>query len=224
MPFFSTVFNGPPTLPLTVEVDIDSSAVRLSWPQTALAQSNFFGYHVYRSMDGGATWDELASIPLITTTSYSDFMVPLNQPVIYRLTQANSNVESAPAEGSATLETLQWWVVQPNNESMTFAIPKVTSVTLKRPRASDAFVAVGRSGKIIVGDVVQAEDGQLTFTMMPNRRPLLELLRRAQAREKGGFLLKAPDTTMWYVQFGDVSRSFTSWGGQEVTLPFTGIG
>lgn len=225
MPTFSTTFT-PPSVPggLLIEADIDLSAVHLTWDASDVAQVDFAGFRVYRSADNGVTWALIAQYPLVTDTEHFDYGAPLNTPLVYRLTQSNNDFESDPVEGSIDLPSDRWQIVVPGDASLTFAIPKLRSAGLTSPKIQDMFSPIGRPGKVAVGDVVQAEDGEIAFLVMPDNLAMVNLMKAVQAKMAGSLTLKATDGSVWQVQFGDLKRSFTNWGGQELSIPFSGVG
>ncbi|MBA3403960.1 MAG: hypothetical protein H0U13_04605 [Gemmatimonadaceae bacterium] len=225
MPTFQTIFV-PPSLPsgLELDADLDLSRVRLTWDASAIAQIDFAGFRIYRSLDNGLTFSLLTVLTLVTDVSYDDFEAPLNLPILYKLTQSNIDFESGPIDGSASLDSLMWWVVVPNDTTLTFPIAKVRGAQMTSPKTQDIFSPIGRATRIAVGDVVHSETGTLTFLAMPDNPGMIGLLKSIQARMDGGIILKAPDGVTHTVQYGDMTRSFTSIGGlQEVTIPFTGV-
>lgn len=224
MPTFVTDFAPPPDPSgFELAVDLPLSVVHLTWDTAAIAEVDFGAYRIYRSTDGVA-WVTLATITDINDVDYDDFEAPLNVSLTYRMTQSNLDFESNPVEGSVLLDSRQWWVVTPNDPSLTFAIQKVTSASLSSEKVQDFYVAVGRPGRIAVGDVVLSESGQLSFLVMPDNAGMVALLKRLQALMDGYIILKAPDGAIHHVQYGDMSRSFTKIEGlQEITIPFTGV-
>lgn len=226
MPTFSTSFVPPsPPSGLELSADLDASAMRLVWDASAVAQVDFGGFRVYRSLDNGLTFTLLALLPLVTDVSYDDFEAPLNTVILYRLTQSNLDFESDPVDASADLTSSAWWVVTPDDPTLTFPIPKVRAATMTSPKVQDIFAPIGRPTRVAVGDVVQTEEGQLSFLVMPDNAGMIALLRAIQARMEGAIILKAPDGVIHRVQYGDMTRAFTRIEGlQEVTIPFTGVG
>lgn len=226
MPTFSTTFTPPPAPSgLTIEADLDLSAVHLTWDASAVAQVDFAGFRVYRSRDNGVTFELLAVLPLVTDTEYHDYEAPLNVTLVYRLTQSNLDFESEPVEGTVELSSLMWWVVVPGDIELTFPIPKVRAASMTSTKVQDVYSPIGRPTRIAVGDVVQTESGELSFLAMPDNPGLAALLRRVQARMDGAVILKAPDSVVHHVQYGDMTRAFTNIPGvQELTIPFTGVG
>lgn len=224
MPTFSTSFTPPAAVTnLELEVDLPASAMRLSWDPSLLGV-DFAGYRVYRSTDG-TNFTLLAFIADDADAHYDDFTAPLNSQTTYRVTQANPDFESDPAEASGTLESLAWWVVAPDDESLTFAVEKVRAASLSSSKVQEVYVPIGRSTRIVVGDTLLTEEGSLSFIAMPDNPGMIALLKRIQARMDGTILLKAPDGVNHDVQFGDMSRSYTSIPGlQEITIPFVGAG
>lgn len=225
MPAFSTSFS-PPSAPggFTIEADIPSSAVRLTWDPSGIAQVDFGGFRVYRSLDGGLTYELLAVLALVDDVAYNDYAAPLNTLLAYRLTQSDLDLESDPVEGTVSLDSSRWWVVVPEDLDLTFSIPKLRSATLTSPKVQDVYSPIGRAGKLVVGDVVQAEDGQIAFLAMPDNLGMVSLMKAIQSRMEGGIILKATDGSVWLVQYGSMTRSFTAVGLQEITIPFTGVG
>lgn len=222
MPLFSTNFAPPPALALTLEADLDASAIRLTWPATAIVPEDFGGYRVQRRVEN-EDWVLLAEYNSPSSTSHTDYAAPLNRTVTYRLTQFSIDVESDPSDASTALLDNRWWVVSPGDASMTFPVPKVRSASLTSPVVQEAFSPIGRPGKLVVGDVVQAEDGQISFLVMPDNPGMLALLRAVQGRMSGELLLKAPDGGVHPSRIGSISRAFTAVPGlQELSLPFTG--
>lgn len=225
MPTFSTDFEPPPTLTgLSVLADVEASAVRLEWDPSNLPPEDFDRYRVYRSVAGGA-WVVLAEYVTTTELSHDDFTAPIGVEIGYRVTQASLDFESAPAEGSTILDSRMWWVVSPDDETLTFAIPKVRSAPVTSSKVQDVYAPVGRPTRVVVGDVVQAESGRISFLVMPDNPGMVALLKRAQARMEGTLLLKAPDGVVHQVRLGDMTRSLTNVQGlQELTLEFIGAG
>jgi hypothetical protein len=224
MPTFSTSFTPPPAVAgLNVEADVDASAVLLTWDPTTIAQVDFGGYRVSRSRDNGISWELLAHNTLVNDVDHADYSAPLNIPLLYRVTQSNLDFESEGAEAGVELASLMWWVVVPGDASATFGVPRHQEAALEGRKVQDVFSPLGRRGKVIVGDVVQAEDGQLTFLAMPDNLGVIELLRRVQSRMEGGVTLKATDGSVWQVQYGDIRRSFQKGGIQELSIPFYGV-
>lgn len=225
MPLFLTSFTPPPPVTgLEIEADLTTSAVRLTWAPTAVPEVDFGGYRVYRSTDNGITWVLLTLLQDVNGVTYEDFEAPLNTTLFYRVTQSNLDFESDPEEASTLLESKMWWVVSPDDQTLTFPIPKVNKATAVSPKVQDIFSPLGRKGKVAVGDVVQVESGEIGFLVMPDNPGMVNLLHRVQAHMDASLLLKAPDTSIFYVQVGDISRSFTMIEGlQELTLPFIGV-
>lgn len=225
MPTFFTSFMPPSAVSgLTVEADIVASAVRLSWDVTAIADVDFGGYRVYRSTDG-VTYTEIALLGNTTDVEYDDFSAPLNVALFYRVTQSNLDFESDPVEATVMLESLAWWVVTPGDTSLTFAVTRVRGAVLRSPKVQDEFSPVGRTTRLVVGDVVQTEEGDLRFLVMPDQPEMVALLKAIQARMEGTVTLKSPDGGVHQVQFRDMTRSFTNVNGmQEISIPFVGAG
>jgi hypothetical protein len=225
MPTFTTSFTPPPPVSgLTLEADIEASAVKLTWDASGVAQVDFGGFRVYRSRDGGASFELLALLPLVDDVAYDDYAAPLNVPLTYRLTQSNLDFESDPVEASTELDSTAWHIVVPGDLSLTFPLTKLRGADLTARKVQDVFEPIGRPGKLVIGDVVQAEDGELSFLVMPDEPGKLELVRRVQARMEGGVTLKATDGSVWEVQYGDMKRTFTAAGVQELSLTFVGVG
>ena len=223
MPTFSTNFVPPPPLALTLEADLETSSIALSWPQTALLQEDFGGYRLSRRI-GTGDWVLLASYSQVDEVEYTDFSAPINATVTYRLVQASLDAESNPSEASTSMSSRMWWVVVPSDASLTFPIPKVRGVSITSPKVQEEYSPIGRRGKLVIGDVVQAEEGSLSFLVMPDNPGMVALLRAVQARMDGELLLKAPDGEVHSVRIGSITRAFTSVEGlQELSLPFTGI-
>lgn len=225
MPLFSTSFTPPGALEgFNVEAVLEESVVRLTWQATSLEPEDFGGYRVYRSTDGGATFELLGLITDPATANHDDYEGPLNTSLTYRVTQANLDFESDPVEGTVSLSTLAWWAVTPNDESLTFAITKVRQAILSRPKVQETYAPMGRTTRVVVGDVVQTEEGSVTFLVMPDNVGMHALLRAIQARMDGALILKAPDGAIHFVQYGSITRSLTAVPGmQELTLPFAGV-
>lgn len=225
MPTFTTSFAPPPAVSgLAIEADLDFSRVVLTWDVSPTADVDFGGYRVYRSLDNGVTFTLLTLIAEKTSVTYSDYEAPLNTSLLYRVTQANLDFESDPVDAATDMTSLQWWVVVPDDSSLTFPIPKVTSASLTSPKVQEFYSPIGRPTRVAVGDVVLTEEGQLSFIVMPDNTGMIALLKRVQARMDGGILLKSPDGTVHTVQYGDMSRNFTNITGlQEVSIPFTGV-
>lgn len=225
MPTFETDFAPPTAVTgLTIEASIVESVVRISWDPTAIAEVDFGGYRVYRSLDSGATFELLALLPGVNDVEYEDFAAPLNVVMVYRVTQSNLDFESDPVEGSVELASLQWWVVSPGDESLTFAIPKVRAASLTSPKVQEVFSPIGRPTRVVVGDVVQTEEGSLSFLAMPDNPGMVALLKRIQAQMEGAITLKSPDGVVHSVQFASMTRTYTTVPGmQEITIPFTGV-
>lgn len=225
MPGFSTSFTPPdPVSGLEVAADLEASAIRLSWDTTAIAEVDFGGYRVYRSTDG-VNYTELVLLPGVNDVEYDDYEAPLNEALRYRVTQSNLDFESAPVEATVSLDSQAWWVVRPDNESLTFAITKIRAAPLTRPKVQDLYTPIGRPTRLAVGDVALTEEGAVTFLVMPDDEGKIALLHGIQEQMEGSILLKAPDGVVHRVQFGDMTRSFTNIPGLfEVTLPFFGAG
>ena len=224
MPVFSTDFAPPdPPSGFTIFADIEASAVRLAWEASTIAQVDFNGFRVYRSLDGGTTWHLMRTYPLVSDTSHDDFETPLNVSALYRVTQSNLDLESDPAEGATELASRAWWVVFPNDSALTFPIAKVRGAQATSHKVQEVFGPIGRPEKLVVGDVVRTEDGSLTFLVMPDQPGMVALLKMVQSRMDGSILLKAPDGVNHHVQLGDMSRAFTNIEGlQELTLSWLG--
>jgi len=224
MPTFTTTFT-PPTAPSGFELaaDLDLSAVVMTWDASAIAQVDFAGFRVYRSLDGGLTFDLLQILPLVSDVTYSDFEAPLNADLVYRLTQSNLDFESDPVDGSIMLASSQWHIVVPGDADLTFGIPKLRAASLTSPKVDDVFSPLGRPGKMVIGDTVQTEDGEISFIAMPGNLGMVALLKAIQSRMEGGIILKATDGSVWPVQFQSMRRTFTSWAGQEISIPFVGV-
>lgn len=225
MPTFLTDFTPPPAPSgLEIEADVDASSVRLTWDPSAVPQVDFAGFRVYRSIDNGLNFELLAVLPLVGDVSHEDFGAPLNVPLVYRLTQSNLDFESDPVEGTVSLSSPRPQVVVPGDPSNTFSIPKVRALSLTSPKTQDEFRPIGRPGALVVGDVVHAETGSITFLAMPDNLAMVSLMKRIQGRMEGTILLKLTDGSVWPVQYGAMTRVFTDWGGQEISIPFTGVG
>lgn len=225
MPLFTTSFAPPPEVGnLEIEVDLTFSRVVLTWDVSPTAEIDFGGYRVYRSSDNGVTWILLAVISGINTVTYEDFEAPLNQSLLYRVTQSNLDFESDPVEAGADMASTMWWVVVPDDSSLTFPIPKVRGASLTSPKVQDFYTPIGRPTRVAVGDVVLTETGELSFLAMPDNPGMVALLKRVQARMDGAIILKAPDGGVHRVQYGDMIRTFTNIPGmQEITIPFVGV-
>lgn len=225
MPTFTTTFTPPAEVSgFELAADIERSAVDMTWDASAVAAVDFDGFRVYRSTDNGISWTLLARLAATTDTAYTDYLAPLNTPLLYRVTQATLDFESEPVEGSVELTTTRWWIVVPGDTNLTFSIPKLRSASVKSEKAQEEFRPVGRPGALVVGDVVHTESGDIAFLVLPDNLGMVALARAVQARMEGGITLKATDGSIWEVQFGDMSRTFTSYGGQELSIPFTGVG
>lgn len=230
MPTFSSEFFPPPAISgLTLDADLGRSRVYLSWDHTAIAEPDFDGYRIYRSRDSGATYKLIRTLNNGDSTDWSDYGVPLNVDVIYRVTQSTQTAESEPVEAAASLTSPQWWVVTPGDEDQTFAIPRVRAASMTSPKVQEIFSPMGRSSRVVVGDVVQEEEGEISFLVTPTVEDpraagaMVALLRRLQRQMEGSVILKAPDGLTHYVQYGDMKRSFTEVPGmQEITIPFYG--
>lgn len=225
MPTFTTTFT-PPAAPsgFLLEADVDASAVRLEWDSSSIPQVDFAGFRVYRSLDNGLTFLLLATYELVSEVEHVDYNAPLNVPLLYRLTQSNLDFESEPAEGSVELVSSRPQVVVPGDLGLTFSIAKWNSLAMTTPKTQDEFRPIGRPGALVIGDVVHAETGVISFLAMPDNLGMVALVRAIMSRMEGGILLKLTDGTVLPVQYGAMSRTFTSWGGQEISIPFTGVG
>lgn len=223
MPTFSTDFAPPPQVSgLEIEADLARSVVTLTWDVTPTAEVDFGGYRVYRSTDG-LTFTQVAAMSATTDVSYEDFEAPLGVSLTYRVTQSNLDFESEPAEGSVMLDSRAWWIVVPEDDSMTFPIPKIRGASVMTTKAQDVFRAIGRPASLVVGDVVHTDDGSLSFLVMPDNPSMVSLLKRVMAKMQGTVILKSPDGEIHYVQYGDMSRTYTNIPGMlEVTIPFYG--
>lgn len=225
MPTFSTSFLPPdPVTGFTIEARLLESSVHLTWDATVIPAIDFAGYRIYRSADSGASFVLLAVLADVNDVEYDDFEAPLNQSLLYRMTQSNLDFESDPVEGSTLLSDRRWWVVTPGDVSLTFPIPKVRNAPVTSPKVQEVYAPMGRPGKVAVGDVVQNEEGQLTFLMMPDNPTLAALMRSIQSRMDETIILKAPDGSIFHTQFGSMTRSFTNVPGmQEISVPFIGV-
>lgn len=226
MPTFSTSFTPPAAVTgLTLQAVLEESKVELTWDATSILQVDFGGYRVYRSLDSGTTFELLTILTLTTDVSFEDFTVPLNTNVVYRVTQSNLDFESDPVDASTVLETPYWWVVVPEDTSLTFAVKHIQSATMTSPKVQEIFSPIGRETRVVVGDVVQTEEGSLSFLVMPTDPGTIAIWKAIQARMDGGILLKAPDGVVHTSQFAAMQRSFTLIDGlQQVTIPFVGVG
>ena len=224
MPTFSTDFTPPAALTgLTLEAVLASSAIELSWDPSALDPADFNGYRVRRRIGSGDT-EVIGELSTQSDVTFVDQTAPLNVTLVYSVTQSNLDFESAPAEASGELGSPMWWVVTPDDDELTFAIPHVRGVQLVSAKVAETYSPVGRPGKLVVQDVVQAEDGQLSFQVRPDQPGMMALLRRIQAHVDGDLLLKSPEGDVHRVSIGSISRAYTKLPGlQELTLPFTGV-
>lgn len=224
MPTFTTSFTPPsPPSGLLVEADLDLSAVLMSWDPTTIAQVDFGGYRVSRSLDG-IVWELLAVKTDVNDVSYQDFHAPLNRSVAYAVTQANLDIASEPATASVDLTSLAWYFVVPGDEALTFPITRQQEGDLSSQKIQDVFVAMGRRGKIVVSDVVMAEDGSVSLLVRPDELATIDLFKQLQALSEGTILLKATDGSVWPVQPGDLRRRFTRGGMQELSISVYGTG
>lgn len=224
MPLFTTDFVPPdPVTGLAIEADLLASVVRLTWDDTTIPLEDFAGFRVYRRIGEMGAWELYAET---TSPAHDDFHAPLNRELSYRVTQANMDHESEPVEASVEgLLSQQWWLVDEHDMMLTFPIPKVRAATITSPKVQEVYSPLGRPDKLVIGDVVQDEDGQLSFLMTPDNPSLVAMLRAAQARMEGFVMLKAPDGSMFHTQLGSMTRVFTAVPGlQEITLPFTSGG
>lgn len=223
MPTFHTVFDPPPEVSgLTVTVDVSLSRVELDWDTSAIADVDFSNYRIYRSTDG-ANFEIVRQIGNKTLTHWEDYEAPLNTSITYRMTQSENGIESEPVEASAEIETPYWWVVVPNDTSLTFPISRVQSASLSSEKVQEVYTPIGRDSRLVVGDVVLTESGDISFLVYPDDLGKVALLKRIQARMEGGIIFKAPDGVTHIVQYGDMTRSLTNIPGlQEVSIPFLG--
>lgn len=223
MPTFSTSFTPPPTLNLALEADLNSSAVRLSWNATAIPEVDFGGYRLERQV-GDGDWEELVVYTDPDSVEYVDYRVPLNETANYRLTQFSIDAESGPADASTLIADRRWWFVVPGDDTLTFAIANIHQASMTRPKVQEEFSPMGRPGKVVVGDVVQAESGSLSFRILPDQPEQMSLIRRVQEKMTGELLVKAPDGGVHEVMIGTITRSFTKVPGwQEISLPLVGV-
>ncbi len=222
MPDFSTDFTPPPTPVLTIEADLNASAIRLSWTATGILPEDFGGYRLLRRV-GSGDWVAIVEYNDQDSVTYDDFTAPINETVTYQITQFSVDVESEPAEASTRLSDKRWWIVTPADDSLTFPIEKIRGATLTSEKVQDVYNPIGRREKVVVGDVVQTEDGSLSFLVMPDNGGMIALLKLVQAKMDGELLAKAPDGSVHRVRVGTIVRNFTSVEGlQELSLPFIG--
>lgn len=223
MPTFSTDFAPPPALTgLTLEADLESSAVRLSWDPTALLPEDFAGYRVRRRV-GSGDWVLLADLADPAAVEYDDHTAPLNVGLTYSLTQSSLDFESDEAQASGELPSLMWWAVAPGDDTLTFGIPHIRAARLTSPKVAETYSPIGRPSKLVVTDVVQAEDGELAFQIRPGESAMIERLPRLQAYTDE-LLLKSPEGKVFRVSVGTIQRVYTKLPGlQEVTLPFVSV-
>lgn len=121
------------------------------------------------------------------------------------------------------LDSRAWWVVVPEDESLIFPIPKVRAASVSTAKTQDVFRAIGRSAAVVVGDVVHTDSGSLRFLVMPDNPGMVALMKRVMAKMEGTIILKSPDGEIHFVQYGDMSRTYTNVPGMfEVTIPFFG--
>ena len=81
----------PPSAASDVGVTAWSNVAEVRWRDNS---TNEWGFRVYRSTDGGATWVEAAST---ANTSISDYGRTLEQPVCYHVVAFNPGGDSAPS-------------------------------------------------------------------------------------------------------------------------------
>jgi hypothetical protein len=224
MPIFTTDFAPPPALSgLTVEADVEASAVLLSWDPSVTPPGDFRGYRVYRSRDG-ITFIMLRELAAVNSVTYEDYTAPLNVNLVYRVTQSNLDFESDPSDATVELVSPAWYAVVPGDTSLTFPIRRQQEGDVLGGKTQEVYRPMGRPGALVVGDTILAESGSISFLVRPDETAALVLLRRVQARMEGELILKATDGSVWTVQYGDIARRFAMGGMQEVSIPFTGVG
>ena len=223
MPIFTADFAPPPAISgLTVEGDVDASAILLSWDPSSLGV-DFRGYRVSRSRDG-ITFTLMDELLTVNEVTFQDYTAPLNTPLVYRVTQSNLDFESDPADASVELSSAAWYAVTPGDTSLTFPIRRQQQGDVIGAKTQDVYRPLGRPGALVVGDTIHVESGSIAFLVRPDETAAIVLLRRVQARMEGSLLLKATDGSVWEVQYGDIARRFAMGGMQEVSIPFTGVG
>ena len=221
MPTFQTDFT-PPAAPtgIAAYANVTASSVDLSWTATSLG-GDFLHYHVYRSTDGGLTFSLLATISSEALAAHSDYLAPLDVPLIYHVTVTNvDELESDPAVVSSELDIDQWWIVRPGDVSLTFHVRHVDAERDVTPRPTEQYVAMGRSRKVVVSGQQLGHEGSLSAVVTPSDRGLIDLLRAAAALPDEYVLLKTPFGEVFRVRLADVSRSRGQAGHQTVELPF----
>lgn len=223
MATFSTAFvPPPPPAGLTVYANVPASAVELDWNATALG-SDFGGYRVYRSLDQGQTFELLALITSEVSASYNDYAAPLDTQLLYSITVANLDYESAPSQASSELDIAEWWLVRPGDLDLTFHLRHVDGYEDVTPRPSEAYVGVGADFELVVEGKQLGVRGSISVVITREDRELIVLTRRLASLADEYALLKSPFGEVYPIKMGEVRRTRGEAGIQTLSFPFAQV-
>lgn len=215
---WTTAFTTPAALAsLTATPDLDSSAIVLSWPASALG-ALFWRYYVYRRNADTGEFERIGSVDVEANATFTDAEAPHGVSVEYAVTVSNGWAESDSVTGAALVD-LKWWIVNPLDPGLTFELRYVESFSDRLPYEQDSFEPLDRPTPLVVSGQQLPSTGTLSVKLLPADAGLRSLVRRATLVDPW-IVLKTPFGDVYRVKFGDIGRDRGQAGNQQLNLAY----
>jgi hypothetical protein len=154
----STTYNttwSPPGDVDGVSATSENGSVIVRWD--AVVNALFYKYRIYRRDYGTTTWDDIADVSSISTTSYIDYESGIGKRYDYRVTQYSDNgggniLESNPLTAIVATSSSSednWFIVPTNNYGLSIEL-YAQSENRSNPFQEEVFEPFGRTRKVVV--------------------------------------------------------------------------
>lgn len=214
---WTTDFDTPnPLTGLAAAGNADDSSVVLTWDATDLDPDYFWRYYIYRLDDLG-TFVRIGEVDDIAVLTFTDLEASHGTST-YAVTVSNGWAESSQATVTATL-ALAWFVSDPNDASLRFALFNVTVYRAKSARQQEAFEPLGREFPLVVSGSVLAPAGVISVVLGPDEGAMLELIRRA-ARVSPYVVVKDEFGGVYRMSLGTVDQDRQGASMQTVSVDY----
>lgn len=223
MPTWTTAFTTPPALAtLTATPDTDASAVVLAWSATTIPANQFWRYRIYRRDVETLLPVLIGEIDNPAVLTFTDQEAPHVVETRYLVTVSNGWAESDAIAAVVTLPLDAYWIIDPTDPTLVFAIPHVSGYSETWDPQAESFAPLDRDAPIVVTGVLLPPAGPMTAVLGPTDYPIFGLLKRAAQRDPW-VVLKTPFGDVRHVKLTKLTKDRGQAGWQSVGFDYATV-